>query len=253
MTLFDYYLQYMTEVFDGTRPAPEGISVPEGDEAQRMQALGQQLTAMGMANFVRACAAQDGTVLPESLFEGDPMADLQAMMQQSDEAPAEAEPEASDEPDPDAGKHAFEVFLDCIALDDGLVQYLIDVLKKRDRKEFYKLSQITTKLDLDPEEFLYWLGHREDFGTGEERICAAIMDTCLLRLKEEKRLDVLAALLSGDKTTFELFRCEAPELVHLPDATFEWFCRNYLDRDYPIRMLMKLNGVTFPAEKGEQA
>ena len=29
-----------------------------------------------------------------------------------------------------------------------------------DRAEFFKLSQITTKLDLDPEEFLYWLAHQ---------------------------------------------------------------------------------------------
>ena len=69
------------------------------------------------------------------------------------------------------------------------------------------------------------------------------------RLRQEKRLDVLAALLSGDQKTFELFRCEAPELVHLPDATFDWFCRNYLDRDYPIRVLMKCNGVVFPTAK----
>lgn len=69
MTLFDYYLRYMTEVWEGTRPAPEGITLPEGgDENARIQALGQQLQDMGMAAFVRACAAQDGTVLPEELF-----------------------------------------------------------------------------------------------------------------------------------------------------------------------------------------
>ena len=66
MPLFDYYLRYMTEVWEGTRPAPEGITLPEGgDENARIQALGQQLQDMGMAAFVRACAAQDGTVLPE--------------------------------------------------------------------------------------------------------------------------------------------------------------------------------------------
>ena len=60
MTLFDYYLRYMTEVWEGTRPAPEGITLPEGgDENARIQALGQQLQDMGMAAFVRACAAQD--------------------------------------------------------------------------------------------------------------------------------------------------------------------------------------------------
>ena len=66
MTLFDYYLQYMTEVWEGKRPAPEGITLPDsGDESTRIQALGQQLQAMGRAAFVRACAAQDGDALPD--------------------------------------------------------------------------------------------------------------------------------------------------------------------------------------------
>ena len=60
------------------------------------------------------------------------------------------------------------------------------------------------------------------------------------------RLDVVAALLSGDRNTFETFRCEAPELMHAPIATFEWYEKNYLDRDYPIRLIMRLNGVQFP-------
>lgn len=246
MTLFDYYLQYMTEVWEGKRPAPEGITLPDsGDENARIQALGQQLQAMGMADFVRACAAQDGTVLPEELFSEhiDPNG-LEFFLRDPD-APEPA-PEKPAEPDPDADKHAFEVFLDCIAMDDGLVQYLIDVLKRMDRKEFFKLSQITTKLDLDPEEFLYWLGRRELYAGEEEQACAAMMDHALLRLAEEGRLDVVAALLSGDQKTFEALRCEAPELVHAPVATYDWYARNYLDRDYPIRLIMRLNGVKFP-------
>ena len=248
MTLFDYYLQYMTELWEGKRPAPEGITLPEGgDESARIQALGQQLQTMGMAHFVRACAAQDGTELPEELFtESGDLGDFQAFLQNVDAAPDEPAPQPDDQPDRDADKHAFEVFLDCIAMDDGLVQYLIDVLKRMDRKEFFKLSQITTKLDLDPEEFLYWLGHREDYAGEEERACAALMDAVLLRLAEEKRLDVLAALLSGDQKTFEALRCEAPELIHIPAATFEWYEKHYLDRDYPIRLIMRLNGVQFP-------
>ena len=248
MTLFDYYLQYMTELWEGKRPAPEGITLPEGgDESARIQALGQQLQTMGMADFVRACAAQDGTELPEELFtESGDLGGFQAFLQNVDAAPDEPAPQPDDQPDRDADKHAFEVFLDCIAMDDGLVQYLIDVLKRMDRKEFFKLSQITTKLDLDPEEFLYWLGHREDYAGEEERACAALMDAVLLRLAEEKRLDVLAALLSGDQKTFEALRCEAPELLHIPAATFEWYETHYLDRDYPIRLIMRLNGVQFP-------
>ena len=248
MTLFDYYLQYMTELWEGKRPAPEGVTLPEGgDESARIQALGQQLQTMGMAHFVRACAAQDGTELPEELFtESGDLGGFQAFLQNVDAAPDEPAPQPDDQPDRDADKHAFEVFLDCIAMDDGLVQYLIDVLKRMDRKEFFKLSQITTKLDLDPEEFLYWLGHREDYAGEEERACAALMDAVLLRLAEEKRLDVLAALLSGDQKTFEALRCEAPELLHIPAATFEWYETHYLDRDYPIRLIMRLNGVQFP-------
>ena len=248
MTLFDYYLQYMTELWEGKRPAPEGITLPEGgDESARVQALGQQLQSMGMANFVRACAAQDGTALPEELFaESGDLGGFQAFLQNAEAAPDEPAPQPDDQPDRDADKHAFEVFLDCIAMDDGLVQYLIDVLKRMDRKEFFKLSQITTKLDLDPEEFLYWLGHREDYAGEEERACAALMDAVLLRLAQENRLDVLAALLSGDQKTFEALRCEAPELLHVPAATFAWYEQNYLDRDYPIRLIMRLNGVQFP-------
>lgn len=246
MTLFDYYLQYMTQVWEGKRPTPEGITLPEdGDEAARIQALGQQLQTMGMATFVRVCAAQDGTVLPEELFSEhiDPNG-LEFFLRDPD-AP-EAAPERPATPDPDANKHAFEVFLDCIAMDDGLVQYLIDVLKRMDRAEFFKLSQITTKLDLDPEEFLYWLAHRQDYAGEDERACAAVMDAVLLRLAEEGRLDAVAALLSGDRKTFEALRCEAPELVHAPVATYDWYVQHYLDRDYPIRLIMRLNGVKFP-------
>lgn len=248
MTLFDYYLQYMTELWEGKRPAPEGVTLPEGgDESARIQALGQQLQTMGMASFVRACAAQDGTALPEELFkESGDLGGFQAFLQNVDAAPDEPAPQPDDQPDRDADKHAFEVLLDCIAMDDGLVQYLIDVLKRMDRKEFFKLSQITTKLDLDPEEFLYWLAHRQDYAGEEEQGCAALMDAALLRLAEEGRLDVVAALLSGDRKTFEALRCEAPELVHIPAATFEWYEKNYLDRDYPIRIIMRLNGVQFP-------
>ena len=172
MTLFDYYARYMTELWEGKRPAPAGITLPEdGDEKARIQSLAQQLQAMGMAEFVRACAAQDGTVLPEELFSEHVNPNGLAFFLRDPDAP-EAAPERPATPDPDANKHAFEVFLDCIAMDDGLVQYLIDVLKRMDRKEFFKLSQITTKLDLDPEEFLYWLGRRELYAGEEEQACA---------------------------------------------------------------------------------
>ena len=55
-----------------------------------------------------------------------------------------------------------------------------------------------------------------------------------------------AALLSGDRMTFDALRCEAPELRQLPVATYVWFEKNYLDRDYPLRFVLKCNGVQFP-------
>ena len=250
MTLFDYYLRYMTEVWEGTRPAPEGITLPEGgDENARIQALGQQLQDMGMAAFVRACAAQDGTVLPEELFaESGDLGGFELFLQNADkaqEAPAAEKKSAT--PDPDANKHAFEVFLDCIAMDDGLVQYLIDVLKAHGPQGVFSSSARSPPS---------WTWTRRNSSTGwavretyadeEEQGCAAAMDHALLRLADEGRLDVVAALLSGDRNTFETFRCEAPELMHAPIATFEWYEKNYLDRDYPIRLIMRLNGVQFP-------
>lgn len=116
--------------------------------------------------------------------------------------PSEGESPA---PDPDAGKHAFEVFCDCIALDEQLVAYLIDVLKRQDRTAFYKLSQVTTHLDLDPREFLYWLSHREDYGSTDERACALIMDACFTRLYEEQQGELLGALLSGRPADLRAF------------------------------------------------
>ena len=126
------------------------------------------------------------------------------------------------------------------------MQYLTQVLRDRDWAGFYKLSQITTKMAPEPGGISVLAGQQGALADDEERVCAAVMDACLERLRQEGRLELLAALLSGDQHTFETFRCEAPELVHLPQATYEWYCRNYLDRDYPFRMLLRCNGVTFP-------
>ena len=79
-----------------------------------------------------------------------------------------------------------------------------------------------------------------------ELIGSAVMDACLDRLASEDQKELMAALLSGDRKTFELFRCEAPELVHLPQATFEWYAENYLDHYYPIRYLIRFNGIRLP-------
>ena len=105
-------------------------------------------------------------------------------------------------------------------------------------------SAARTILDMD--DFLAWLGNKELLAPVEERACVRILDGCFARLRQEGQLELLAALLSGDRTTFERFRCDAPELQHLPDATYDWFCKNYLGRYYPARFFMKFGGVEFP-------
>lgn len=256
MDLFERSLHYMLEIMQGKRTPPAGMNITAEDEEERARQVGEQAAAMGVEALVRACAAQDGEELPEELFQHDPYDGMplsntvnavQYFVKKdgTEDAPAE-----ESTPDPDKGKHAFEVFLDCLALDDNLIVYLIEVLKNRDWAEFNKLSRITTNMDLDPEEFLYWLGHREDYAEEEEQVCAVLMDRCLGRLLSEGKTETVAALLSGDEATFNAFRCEAPELVHLPQATYEWYCRNYLDRDYPVRALMRWNGVDFDTTRG---
>ena len=41
MTLFEYYLQYMTQICEGTLAAPEGITLTETDEMRRAMELQQ--------------------------------------------------------------------------------------------------------------------------------------------------------------------------------------------------------------------
>lgn len=247
MTLWDYYLRYMREICEGEREAPEGIVLTEEEPMKRAMEI-QQRTGGDIPSFVRACAQAEDADIPQTLYDGfDPNELFSALSQAAGEAaPVVETREEAPAPDPDAGKHPFEVFLDCLSLDERLVQYLIDVLKRDDRLAFFKLSQITTRMDLDPREFLLWLGSKELYAGEEERSCAVLMDACLQRLMAEGQGQLAAALLSGDQATFEAFRCEAPELVHVPAATFDWFSRNYLDQSYPIRFLLRAGGVEFP-------
>ena len=253
MELCERYLHYMSALCEGTMPAPPELALTADTTEERAAQLQSALKSMSVPDFVRLCAKSAGDELDEAIFNHFSEEDFsRALLQMltaaaEPEQPEEKPPAAESTPDPDAGKHAFEVFCDCLMLDENLIAYLIDVLKANDRAGFYKLSQVTTHLDLDPDEFLYWLAHREDYAeTDEERACAVILDACLDRLRTEGQMDVAAALLSGDRMTFDALRCEAPELRQLPVATYVWFEKNYLDRDYPLRFVLRCNGVEFP-------
>lgn len=255
MTLVEHYFTYLQQLADASREAPEGIKLTETEPLPRAAELQQQITALGVPEFVRRCAAQDGLTLPDELYEAyrdeDLLAALNAMVPQA-EPEAEAAPDPAEPPkidEPDGPRSAYEVLLDCCCLDENLLFYLIDVLKRSAEEEFQKLALVTARKAFTQADFLYWFATKPSRASQEELICVTLMDACLDRLASEGQKELIAALISGDRTTFELFRCEAPELMHLPDATFDWYDRLYLRGYYPIRYLLKYNGVVFPKEE----
>ena len=192
MELCERYLHYMSALCEGTMPAPPELALTVDTTEERAAQLQSALKDLSVPDFVRLCAKSAGDELDEAIFDHFSEEDFSRALLQMLTAAAEPEeveekpPAAESTTDPDAGKHAFEVF------------------------------------------------------------CEAIIDACFARLYEEKQGELLGALLSGDRKTFELFRTEAPELRHLPAATYEWYSKNYLDRDYPLRFILMCNGVEFP-------
>ncbi len=255
MTLIEYYLRDLQQLADGSREAPEGILLTETDPIQRAAQLQEQIQAMGIPEFVRRCALQDGEVLPDELYEAfrpeDLMATLTALTSQPPQETCEEEDESAPPKieEPDGPRSAYEVLLDCCCLDEKLLYYLIDILKREAEEEFQKMALVTTRKAFTRADFLYWFATKQDRAEQEELICVTIIDACLDRLASEGQTELIAALICGDRTTFELFRCEAPELIHLPDATYEWFERNYLAQLYSIRYMLKFNGIAFPKEE----
>lgn len=160
MTLIEYYLRDLQELADGTREAPEGIALTEIEPMKRAAQLQEQIQAIGICEFVRRCAAQDGEVLPDELYENfkpeDLMATLNALSAQEapndDTQPEEAPPQIDE---PDGPRNAYEVLLDCCCLDEKLLYYLIDVLKRKAEQEFQKLALVTTRKAFTSTDFLY--------------------------------------------------------------------------------------------------
>lgn len=254
MTLIEYYLHYLQGVADGSRVPPDGIALTQSEPLRRAAELQTQIRAMGVPEFVRRCAAQDGTEIPAEVYAAykpeDLLEALQALSAQEDapaEAPDPAAPPQIDEPD--GPRSAYEVLLDCCMLDENMLYYLIDVLKRGAETEFQKLALVTARKAFTQADFLYWFATKQDRAPQEELICVTLMDACFDRLAAEGQKELIAALLCGDQTTFELFRCDAPELLHLPEATFAWYEKNYLQGYYPIRYMLRFNGVAFPKEE----
>ncbi len=252
MELFTYYLRYLTAVCEGTLTV-EGFSAEGADETEKAMDLQQKIAKIGIPEFVRRCAAAEGTEIPQQIYDAfDPQALVQAARSSVGggvpDAPQAAPADQASQPDAPASpkQNAYEAFLDCLALEDALIEYLIDVLLREDELAFFRLSQVTVRRELRLHDFLYWLGTKELYADESERACATILDACIERLRGEGRMELIAALISGDRRTFELFRVDAPELRQLPEATYEWFEEYYLNRYYPYRAILRLRGVQFP-------
>lgn len=260
MNRMERYFTYLQEVVDGQRPAPEGIVLTETDPLRRAVEAQQAVAAMGVPEFVRRCAERDGTELDPSLFDGfspeevtQALADMLAQAPEDGQAPESTDAPAEDDTphieEPDGPRSAYEVLLDCCLLDENLLTYLIDTVRREAVEEFRKIALVTTRKAFDPADLIAWFVGKERRGDRDELICVTLMDAVFDRLAAEGQKELIAALLCGDRTTFELFRCDAPELLHFPDATYEWYEKNYLSRYYPVRYLMKFNGIVFPSEK----
>ncbi len=236
MRLTEYYFHYLQQLSDGTRQAPEGICLPDGAPMERAIALQQQIQAIGIPEFVRRCAAEDGTAIPQEVYDAFSPAELTLAAQALAQEPPQIQ-------EPDGPRNACEVLIDCCMLDERLLRYLIDILRREDAHDFQRLALVTTRRAFTQSDFLAWLASMQTRADREELICATLMDACLDRLCAQGETELIAALLCGDRTTFELFRCEAPELCHLPEATYAWYEKNYLTRYYPFRYILKYNHI----------
>ena len=263
MELLSYYIRYLTALCEGSLTVP-GLESEKTDPMEKAMDLQQIIAALGMPEFVRRCAAVTGERIPPEVYDSFDPALLRQLAQNavasgkaetaapSDPAAPAAEPASpeNEEPPAEAKQNAYEAMLDCLMLEDALMQYLIEVLKTEDELGFFRLSNVTVRRELKLHDFLFWFGTKELYAERDERACVTIMDAVFDRLAAEGKLELAAALLSGDRPTFEALRAEAEELRQVPAATWEWYERYYLSRYYPIRTILKLRGVRFPRPAG---
>ena len=130
MELFEYYLRYLTALCEGSLQVP-GLTPGQGDETARAMALQQQIAAMGLPEFVRRCAAAEGTRIPQAVYDSyDPQALAQAMQallaKAGQEAPQDAPGQQAEKaPEKESGEdgqtprqNAYEAMLDAAVTDE---------------------------------------------------------------------------------------------------------------------------------------
>ena len=193
MTLLERYLNYLSQICEGSRTPPEGILLTRTGDMEKAIELQQQIAGLGIPEFVKRCAAQDGEEIPEQELESFDASQMLSALTQMDAEEAQPEPVKTEIRD------IYEVFLDSVCLEDNLLSYLIDILKRGAKDEFQTLSHAAARTLLDMDEFLLWLGNKEAFAGPDERACAAIMDGCLNRLMQEGQRELTASSCSGPR------------------------------------------------------
>ena len=114
------YLQYFSELCAGTRAMPEGLSSQAEDPMAKVVELQTQVLEMGIPAFVRACAAMDGETIPQAELDSF---DLPG------HPPSPGDRRRKERKDGDP--QYLRVFLDSICLEESLLAYLIDLLRRR--------------------------------------------------------------------------------------------------------------------------
>ena len=82
MSLIPYYLQYVSEICEGTRKAPAGIVLTEQEDLKKALQLQAEITKLGIPAFVKACAEADGTEIPQEEYDSFDPAELNTAIAQ---------------------------------------------------------------------------------------------------------------------------------------------------------------------------
>ena len=92
MSLIPYYLQYVSEICEGTRKAPAGIVLTEQEDLKKALQLQAEITKLGIPAFVKACAEADGTEIPQEEYDSFDPAELNTAIAQLAAASQPQEP-----------------------------------------------------------------------------------------------------------------------------------------------------------------
>ena len=136
MTLLERYLNYLSQICEGSRTPPEGILLTRTGDMEKAIELQQQIAGLGIPEFVKRCAAQDGEEIPEQELESFDASQMLSALTQMDAGEALPAQEA-----PASGESG----------DDEIFYQLMESYKNRltpDKRAFIGMAQGDVKDDL---------------------------------------------------------------------------------------------------------